>query len=79
MALYQNCFQHLCPSTMMADTAQYSLIFRLYQKFTLKIFLSETTELMATKLWWIGPYMVLYQNLVGHPHQKPRWLPQLII
>jgi hypothetical protein len=39
--------------------------------FHILIFSSETTESIATKLWWNGPWMAPFQNVSGDPDFQP--------
>ena len=41
-----------------------------------KIFSSETTEPISTKLCWNDSWVVLFQNCVRHFITRPRWPPQ---
>jgi hypothetical protein len=44
-----------------------------------KIFSSETTEPISTKLSWNDPWVVPFQNCVRQRHPYPRWPPWLKI
>ena len=40
-----------------------------------KIFSSETTEPISTKLCWNDSWMAPFQNVSGDPDFQPRWPP----
>ena len=54
----------------MAATAKYSLHKNL-REIHLKLFSSESTEPIVTKLWWNGPFLVFCQNCVQCTTQIP--------
>ena len=69
MVLFQKYVRWVGPSTKMAPTAELSLTRTLWEIY-IKIFSSETTGPIATKLWWNGPWMTPFQHCV-----RWSWLP----
>ena len=57
---FQNCIRHFIPPTKMAATAEHRTLWEIQ----IKIFSSETTGPIATKLWWNGPWMAPFHKCV---------------
>ena len=76
VVLFQNCIWHFRPPTKMATTAELNLTNgRTIWEIPIKIFSSETTGPIATKLLWNDPWMAPFQIVSGDPDFQPRWPP----